>query len=74
MHSTLGIVYLHTNICSPAWHTHTDTHTYTCTHPTPEAHPDTALAIIVKIIQIDIRKPFANKSISGKRPTTSAIC
>lgn len=68
MHSTLGIVYLHTNIYSP------DTHTYTCTHPTPEAHPDTALAIIVKIIQIDIRKPFANKSISGKRPTTSAIC
>lgn len=62
MHSTLGIVYLHTNIYSPAW------------HQTPEAHPDTALAIIVKIIQIDIRKPFANKSISGKRPTTSAIC
>lgn len=65
MHSTLGIVYLHTNICSPA---------YTYIQPTPEAHPDTALAIIVKIIQIDIRKPFANKSISGKRPTTSAIC
>lgn len=73
MHSTLGIVYLHTNIYSPAWHTHTHLHVYTRVY-TPEAHPDTALAIIVKIIQIDIRKPFANKSISGKRPTTSAIC